>query len=269
MFTSSSQNHELLCKNLLCSVLSVGLASSFHLFIAADEVSFRSIRSFWDNVIMFNVTGRGFGYERFCRMKMVLQYEVLRRGLETTICDDDILFIKNPEPLFQSRSDFEVGVGERVNELNSNFDGYMNVGFMHVMVGRACALLYRRWIETLFPWHKLLDQKCLHRMISAFRRHGETADLMLYNLTSLIGEECELSIRFFDPLEVMTYGVLGLGKKTKRLARMKGITEPYLFHLAWRGQHRKLECLNKLGLWYYSSDKCSGKPRGVTRLLAS
>ncbi len=57
----------------------------------------------------------------------------MKAGYESTICDDDIVFLQNPFEVLKSRTHFELGMGHRFVRIDQHHDYNMNVGFMHVI----------------------------------------------------------------------------------------------------------------------------------------
>jgi hypothetical protein len=66
-----------------------------------------------------------------------------------------------------------------------------------------------------------------------------------------------LLIRFHDPLEVTSGGILRHQREQARHAALvRGIEKPYIVHLAWIGQSEKKSFFEDWDLWLLDNGKC-------------
>jgi hypothetical protein len=258
IFTVFDSNHLFLAENLFCSSVASGVGPDLHIFIALDRESFSEMKSFNREVILFDVSKRGFQYEQFCKIKLVIQYHLLLMNVEATICDDDAVFLKNPVALFGNWADFEVAAesNDRYFSETFNFD-IMNVGFLRVIPSQISILMYHKWLTLAIPDSLRLDQNVLSGLLLAVRIRGTFEANQLFDVTRLLKCKEILKVRWFDPLEVTNGKVYHLEHEvTRPVARARGIGKPFIVHLSWIPPAEKNQVLTKWKLWFIKHGKC-------------
>lgn len=267
MFTMFNIKHLDLAMNLYCSSVSAGVPANFHIFITLDKDAFEAMKSFVTDreVVFMDVADRKYEYEQFCKVKLFMQYQLLLWGVEATICDDDLVIIKNPMNIFETNtSHFEVSTESIRYEFDPTYDfDEFNVGFMRAIPSETTIRLYKKWLAAAVPNSSEIDQKVLHAILRPVRRHIGVNQYQYYNLASITGVRETLVIRFYDPLDVVNGGVFHWNKNDARAAaRRRKIAEPYVVHLAWITQLQKRPVLTRHRLWFYNM-KCGERPAGA------
>lgn len=265
MFTMFNFQHLDLAKNLYCSSISAGVPANFHIFITLDKHSFTKMKDFVTDrqVLHLDISDRRYTYEQFCKVKLFMQYQLLLWSVESTICDDDLVIIKNPlDGLFEmNTSHFEVSTEGVIFDfnMNYNFDEF-NVGFMRAIPTETTIRLYKKWLIKAVP-DKELDQKVLHAMLLPVRRHDGVNRYQSYDLRRITGISEKLVIRFYDPLDVVHGGVFHMSMAAcNAAAQQRGIESPYVVHLAWIQPIDKKSVFSQHQLWFYHNLKCEVAP---------
>jgi hypothetical protein len=93
-----------LARNCLCSSRSVNLSDRYHVFVALDSIALSAFLKFHPPVLFLNLSGRGFAYQQLTRVKHFIQLLLLSWNVETTVCDNDLVFLRNPKELFSADS---------------------------------------------------------------------------------------------------------------------------------------------------------------------
>jgi hypothetical protein len=217
------------------------------------------------DVILFDCTGRSFAYEQYCKIKLVIQYQFLLWNVETTICDDDVVFLKNPLELFASNSHIEVASECGATEFSASFDfANVNVGFFRVIPSSLSLRLYNKWLHKAIPNSIEIDQNVLAQLIASLRREESNTGVQRYDVKSLLGSREDLVVRWYDPLDVVNGLVFHQqGIETSFIARTRGIKKPYLVHLSWIPQEQKISVFSLHELWFVDSGKCGKTPAGT------
>lgn len=266
MLTLSSSGHLHFALNSLCSSRAAGVNENFHIFMLADTMSFGIIKALARNAVFLNVSHstNSTRYKFFCKLKLFVHYRVLKMSVESTICDDDIIFISNPCRLFESDRDIEFATESIVYGLDDH-NYVFNIGFMHVIPSVTVIKIYAMWIKATIGQVNQLDQEVLASMIRKFRIiHPTPSFEQSYNVSELLGCTAVLTVRFFHPLDVCHAGHLYLfRKKTAQIARETGYTAPVIVHMSWLGQDKKLRALRRLSLDFVQNGSCGHTPQGV------
>ena len=258
MFSIFDKRHLVLAKNLHCSSVSAGIPAGFHVFIALDVPSYRSFQEIEPSVMLYDVEARKFGYEQCCKTKLFIQYQLLLWSVESVICDDDLVFLRNPMGLFQTDVDFEFASECASPTFDSRYRYHeFNAGFVHVRPSEVSVLLYEQWILHTVPNHKLLDQEALQHMMKPLKISCRF-ELQTYQIEKLIGRPATVVFRYFHPCDVANGGILMLRWHDfrKELAA-RNWTQPYAVHLAWISQQQKIPALKRYGLFFLDGDICN------------
>jgi hypothetical protein len=191
---------------------------------------------------------------------MVIQYQLLLMNVEATVCDDDIVFFKDPAPLLRSNTDFQVGSDGDDREFSQHFKyDKLNVGFFHVIPSELVIRFYHHWLKVFIAQNRLLDQEVLSEMLEPYRyKDNSGLPQQIYNVESFVHmSSATLSITWFDPLDVST-GKLFYWQKaaTVEVARKRNITSPYIFHAAWLKPRQKPIAFAHSNVWMAQNDIC-------------
>jgi hypothetical protein len=218
------------------------------------------------STLFLNLSGRGFGYDQFCKTKMFVHMQLLLWNVEATVCDDDIVFLKNPTELFREESHFEVMAEHEEPKFHAGYRWQkFNVGFMRVIPSELSIMMYEKWIRRAYPNTKIRDQTSFHRILESLRRAGKPGQwsaVQSYRTQELLGKREDLKIRFHDPLLVSNCGTLTSKRsQAEQVARERNINEPHVVHMAYIEPWDKIRFLAKNGLYFLDEDeKCGGKP---------
>ena len=154
-----------LALNLLCSSQVTKIPKLFHLLIVTDKISYKKMRQFKKELILFDVEDRKYTYENYGKIKLFIIYYLVSIGVETTICD--IVFFKNPMKLFEETSIIEwstEGTTVSFDCAQPHFDYHQwNVAFMRIKPCLASILILQKWILNFF--HFLVANHTLHILL--------------------------------------------------------------------------------------------------------
>jgi hypothetical protein len=258
MFTLFNVKHVFLARNLLCSSMAAGLPHNYHIFIGLDRLAVQEMRSMNISALLLDVSDRNFEYYGFCKLKAHVQYRLLMWNVETTVCDDDIVFLKDPRALFREESDYEVSDEIRVFNFTSGDYRYddFNVGFMRVLPSELSIQVYQKWLIAVVLVTGIIDQTIFHRVLGPYRDRSIRAQIQQYNMTGLLANDDPvptrlLKIRWFDPLDVHIGGAMLDGRQRAREAALRrGVLEPYVVHFACIGPDGKRPFAEETGLWF-------------------
>jgi hypothetical protein len=264
MFTIFDERQLALTRNCLCSSRSVGLPENYHLFIAMDTVALSGLLPLCPSTLFLNMSGRGFRYDEFCRVKAFVHLLLLSWDIETTVCDNDLVFLQNPRFLFREESDFEAMVHDGgYFEFSKGYPWWsMNVGFMRCLPSELGIAVYQRWLVRMMENMGPLDQDFLQAMLRPrfVRSENATAWFDLSNETS---RNEAFRLRYYDPFLVQNGDMMiRFRRHYARIARIRGIKEPYLCHLSFVIPRHKIRVLVDSGLWFVTpgNDKCGAAP---------
>jgi hypothetical protein len=258
MITLFDLSHVNFASNLFCSSMAVGVSPSFHIFISLGRKAYNRMVTLNPNVLLFDIGSREFQYEQFCKFKLVVQYSILLMNIDTTICDDDIAFFKNPTELLVDGIDIQVGSEAGDRTFGSTFDHtQFNVGFFRVVPSELTVALYNKWLRTAIPDSTTSDQAVFAQMITPYKHPGGTGPIQTYDLMPLLGMRNTLRVMWFDPLAVVNGRVYYLEpEETAVVARQLRITQPYVFHMSWIKPEMKQVALYAKDLWFIDEDRC-------------
>jgi hypothetical protein len=261
MVTIFSTKHIDLALNLLCSEMKAGVPQTFHLFIALDEYAYKTMKAVNWQTLFMNITGRGYEYHEFCRMKLFVQRTLVSWNVEVTSCDSDIVFLKDPRVLFGHDSEFEFQAEVPKVVFDEQYRwSRVNFGFCRVIPSELSLLLYQRWIRECMRYPHYLDQTLLSRMLWTCPLYvrNMSGGLISYNVRPILGRNQNITFRVYDPM-VIASGCMSTynGKGVINRAHKSGIEAPRLFHLACVREYRKRGYFKEGGMWYLNSDNVS------------
>jgi hypothetical protein len=258
IFTVFDHSHIALAQNLYCSSIASGLDPTFHLFIALDKRAHNEMAPLNSRVLLLDISSRDFRYEQFCKFKLVIQYHLLLLNIDTTICDDDAVFLRNPRPLFADNVHFQVASEGADRRFTVTFDHLQfNVGFLRVVPSELTVALYNRWLRVAIPDSERLDQAVIAQMISPYRLSVQEGPVQSYDMRQVVNRAETLRVMWFDPLYVVNGLVYYIEPLvTKMTAQERGIKQPYLFHLAWIQPAEKRVVLVAKDLWFVDEGTC-------------
>jgi hypothetical protein len=187
---------------------------------------------------------------------------LLAWGIETTVCDNDIVFLRDVRELFREESNMEVGVEGRGVELGQDFPCCnFNIGFMRVFPGALVMALFKKWIfEAREPTG--LNQLVFYRVLKRYRLFGGNGTGWFNLSRDLSGSEL-FGMRLYDPLFVQNGNLMKDGRDAStRLARIRNIREPYVCHFAAIAPAAKISVFRDWGLWFASNNNsmCGSPP---------
>jgi hypothetical protein len=261
MFTIFDSAHIALAMNLYCSSAAVGLDRAFHLFIALDARAHRAMRAVNPAAVLLDVEARAFRYEQFCKFKLVVHYHLLLLGVDTTICDDDAVFLRSPLELLADGVDVQVASEGGDRDFGPAFDHLQfNVGFLRVVPSELTIELYNRWLREAIPDSHRLDQAVLAQLLAPYRLARQPGPTQSYQMRELLGRDALLRVMWFDPLAVANGLVYYMESAlTRPFAVLRGIVQPHVVHLAWIQQEDKMAVLKAKELWVLDGEKCGSK----------
>ena len=258
MFSLFNEKHLVMAKNLHCSSISAGMPAGFHVFIALDVPSYRSFQEIEPSVMLFDTAARNYGYEQCCKIRLFIQYQLLLWSVEAVICDDDLVFLRNPMSLFKTDVDFQFASECPSPTFDSKYlYNEFNAGFVHVRPSEVSVLLYEQWILRTVRDHKRLDQTVLQHMMRPLKISCRF-ELQTYQIERLIGRPAIVVFRYIHPCDIVNGGVLMLrwNDFRKELAA-RNWTQPYAVHLAWVSQQQKMPTLKRYGLFFLDGNVCN------------
>jgi hypothetical protein len=264
MFTIFDIAHMPFARNLVCSQLAISYDLSRHLYIALDQFALNALQrlqiSSHPPVLLFNVSDRGFKWKELCMIKLVIQYHLLLMNVDTTICDDDVVFYQDPWPLFDDETDFQVESEGPDRMFNVNFSYHMlNSGFFRVVPSELSIRFYNFWANIAIPNTTTLDQYILGEMVEPYRDKSQSGKpRQYYDMGTLIDRPGErLRITWFDPLHVPTARLWHWERmETIAVARQRGITKPHVAHAAYLLPDQKRIAFRQNQLWLDGSGGC-------------
>jgi len=271
MFTVFDMLHLRFAQNLLCSQLSIDYDFSRHLYIALDEFAYEKLielktpDDYTDRprLILLNVRDRGYQWKQFCMLKLVIQYQLLTMNVDTTICDDDVVFYKDPFDLFDPDTDFQVESEGGDREFSEKFEyDKLNSGFFRVVPSELVVRFYNFWARIAIHNQTHLDQYILGEMIEPLRdkRYSGVAR-QYYDISkfpTFAGET--LRMTWFDPMLVPTARLFHWERDaTLEEARKRGIRRPYVFHGAYLRREQKTMAFAQNDLWLVWMNNCDAK----------
>jgi hypothetical protein len=144
----------------------VNLSDTCLVFVALDSIALSAFWKFHPPILFLNLSGRGFGYHQFTRVKLFIQLLLLSWQVETTVCDNDVVFLRNPKELFAEDSHLEAMVEVPKLDFPRNYPwSALNVGFMRVLPSELSITVYRRWLIRALNDMRHLDQNALSGML--------------------------------------------------------------------------------------------------------
>ena len=254
MFTIFNHNHANFAHNLLCSSAAVGVPTNFHIFIAMDAKSFQRFKELRRDVLFFDASKRNFQYEQFCKVKLFIQYQLLLWRVESVICDDDIVFLKNPLDIFREESHFEFATECIAAKFGPGYDyDKFNVGLMRVIPTRSSILVYERWMREAIPNWRVIDQDIFQEVMRPLRVINKT-NIQVYRLPSM-----EFVVfRYYDPLDVMNGGLIRQNfMQLIHEVQLKQVTKPFAVHASWVPQDQKRVFMDDQRLWFLRQGNCA------------
>ena len=218
------------------------------------------MRQFKKELILFDIEERRFTYENFCKFKLFLLYYLVSVGVETTICDADVIFLKNPMNVFEESSIIEWGAEGTAVSFDCTSPPFeyhrWNVGFLRFKPCLASLLIIQKWIYLAIPNSRDLDQVVFSRMMQEGVIQSRTP-IQTYDLMPIIGIPGNLTGRFYSPLEVVNGGIAGNYLFMQELKK-QNIEKPTLVHAAYYTNPRKIPFFRskKLYLLVNDTSKC-------------
>ena len=276
IITLFSEEHKYLAGNLVCSMAHIkNFQKHYHILISCDEESYEYMQNLRnelesmnyvmlpEQIIRLNVDSRQFTYEQYCKMKIIIQYQLLLWDVETVVLDSDIVLFKDIEPIFEEKCDLTFA-SESCCDFNfdKNFNyTFFNVGFNRVIPNRETALIFNQWLYRAIP-DPDLDQTVLQNFLSPHRitTNSIGKDIQLYQFKEF---ERLITIKFIHPLDFRNGGMLNLRfHETIREARRQNKQIPYGLHLAWINEPNKELTLDMHDLWFLdrNNDRCFSEP---------
>jgi hypothetical protein len=252
-----------LARNCLCSSRSVNLSDTYHVFIALDSIALSAFLKFHPPILFLNLSGRGFGYHQLTRVKLFIQLLLLSWNVEATVCDTDLVFLRNPRELFTEDSHFEAMVEVPKLDFPRNYPwSALNVGFMRVLPSELSITLYRHWLIRALKNMNTLDQHALSNMLYKKEVFVEKSTVW-FNISEFTSIQQLFKLRYYDPLFVQN-GVMmrSMASQFRELARRRNISEPYICHLSYIRPQSKIKVLVESGLWFLAPQdrSCSALP---------
>ena len=260
MITILNEKQFNLALNLLCSSQITKIPQFFHLFIATDKAAYEKMCNFKKELILFDVEDRKYTYLNYCKIKLFIIYYLVSVGVETTICDADIVFLKNPMNLFEETSIIEwspEGIAVSFDCTKPPFEYHRwNVGFMRIKPCLASLLILQKWIFLAIPNSKQITQIVFHGMMKSGVIKSKSP-IQTFNLSAIIGIPGFLTARFYNPLEIVNGGI---ANNTQFIHELKknNIEKPTLVHAAFYSNPKKIPFfrINKLYLLDNETNKC-------------
>jgi hypothetical protein len=251
MLTVFDHSQLILTRNLLCSSRLVGLKSNYHIFVAFDEIALSGLLPLNPLTLLCNVSGRGFGYHEFCRLKLLVQIIVLRAGIVVTICDTDVVILRDPRELFVDDAHFEAMIEYAILEIDGKGSGpFLNVGFMRTIPSVMTLTLFENWARNTMNPMKALEQDVLHQMLGSYKSVVKQS-ITMFNLSQLGINNELLRLRYFAG-EFVQNGdmILNYKKVYSERARSRNVHEPYVCHLSYVPASDKIPTFMDWGLWF-------------------
>jgi hypothetical protein len=122
----------------------VNLSDRYHVFVALDSIALSAFLKFHPPLMFLNLSGRGFGHQQLTRLKHFIQLLLLSWHVETTACDNDLVFLRIPKELFSEDSHFEAMVEVSKLDFPRNYPwSALNVGFMRALPSKLSITVYR------------------------------------------------------------------------------------------------------------------------------
>jgi hypothetical protein len=263
MVTVFDRKQVQLARNCLCSSKAVNLSEAYHIFIALDDFARAALLPLCPGVLFLNLSGRGFDYYQFCRVKLFIQLLLLFWNVETTACDDDLVFLKNPKELFREQSHIEAMIQTASLDFPRHYPwSSLNIGFMRVLPNEIAIALYQKWLNQALAKGRDLSQLALTNMLDK-REVLVRDDTAWFNVSEYVSMNELFSLRYYDPLHVQN-GVMmtSMARQFANMARQRNIGEPYVCHLSWIISRRKIQVFVNAGLWFLNAngDTCSTGP---------
>jgi hypothetical protein len=191
---------------------------------------------------------------------MVIQYQLLLMNVETIVCYDDIVFFKSPIPLLKNDTDFQLQSEGDDRQFSERFEyEKLNVGFFQVIPSELAIRFVHHWTNATIRQTRLLEQYLLGEMIEPYRNKDRTGlPRQVYDITSFVHvSNATLSVTWFDPLDVPTGKLFHWEKEaTMKVARVRNITRPYVFHAAWLMTDQKPVAFAQNNVWMVENHIC-------------
>jgi hypothetical protein len=264
MFTVFTHNHITFAMNLLCSQLAIRYDMRSHLYIALDQAAFHLILSLTIPAECprpaIALLERDLKWRELCRLKLVIHYTLLTMNVETTSCDDDIVFYQDPSPLFDDDTDLQVGSEGRDRQFHRQFEyNKLNSGFFRVVPNEVSLHFYHSWTQMAIANTSALGQIILAELVEPFRdTRFDGSPRQYYRMDTLLHRNEYLRITWFDPLAVPTAKLFHWERTlTLLVARRRGIRRPFIFHAAWLLEQQKPIAFAENGLWLIHSGTCT------------
>jgi hypothetical protein len=246
-------------KNLFCSSQMVGLPTSYHVFVALDKQAYDEMKPMNPSVLLLDFAGRGFRYPEYCRAKMFVHMTLLLWDIEATVCDDDIVFLKDPRELFSETAHFQISPFSGETEFNETFPFHkFNIGFMRVLPTELSILVYQKWLRGAMKATKTWSQAVFYSMMAKAREPGNFGAFQRYSMDSVLGIKEAFLMKWFDPILVSNAATVQR-ESAARIARRRRINEPYVMHAAWIPGPKKLEFMKQSGLWFLNEQGVCGE----------
>jgi hypothetical protein len=263
MVTIFDFNQIQLARNCLCSSRSVNLSDAYHDFVALDSIALSTFLKFHPPILFLNLSGRGFGYHQFTRVKLFIQLLLLTWNGKTTACDNDIVFLRNPKELFSEDSHFEAMVEVPKLHFSRNYPwSALNVGFMRVLPSELSISVYRFWLIRALNNMRHLDQRALTNMLHKKEVFVEKSTAW-FNISEYTSIPQLFKLRYYDPVFVQNGAMMrSMAPQFRELAHQRHISEPYVCHLSYIRPKDKIKVFVESGLWFLArqNDVCSELP---------
>eukprot|EP00741_Cyanophora_paradoxa_P016552 tig00020927_g15982.t1 len=228
-----------LLRNLLASMTRVGI-NNYVVFTSSyahhEEFLGRGIRSIHE--ASFSGMTQSFNTQLY--MKFLYALNLLARGYDVVVSDLDVVFLRNPSPMFTRRFNFEL-LSDAINE-SSWRDWDMNTGFYYAKSHPETARFIVEML-AMFEADMANDSQAIWRLSDQyyFNKLARRAKPIYYdgkfgwNITFNV-----LNITEFASM--MQYWYI-------RSPQRAGVT-PYVVHSNWVPQRVKIHSLREVQLWH-------------------
>jgi hypothetical protein len=263
MFSIFTTNHLNLALNALCSARLAGVPDSGYIFIALDRSAYARMKTIKTEVVFYDCESMNLTVRDLARVKLLIHWHILTWRIDSTIADDDIVFVQDPRLLYRADSHAEIGGNVLDGFFSDRFDfTQFNVGFFRVISSRLSVIFWKVLIRMTFDQPNQLTQIVMFETLKRYRNQFNQTPMQTYALRELIGLNGDYIIRFYDPLQVMNCGLLVRNSHlVPGFARLRNISRPHLVHSAYLGPGEKEPMLTTRKLWWISSDgQCAKIP---------
>lgn len=281
IFTVTNHGQIHFAKNWYCSLISTGFNKNSIIIIAVDKKSYTELRQM--NIPSIYLPSN-FTSDCVNNQKIILFYEIVKLrptilhqlllwDVETILSDADIVFFKNPNELFNRKTDFEVQSDSKFfynydiyHEYTNNTSEYkwaVNLGFYKVYPTEEVLKIIQIWFPLMYNSPKLVDQKAFRNSLKLNRIIMNTED----GLVSVSkNSNSKIYIHVLDPmLAVNAGGIYQDGKINWRSeAKRRNLTEPVLCHYFHLGSNKaKYSLMIQNNQIFFKGNQCI-IPKGNT-----